>query len=123
MNTVRSLEVKSHDSPDEARRPTKSEIDVVTVDDYTIARFTFEPGWRWSESIKPIAKTDSCQNNHVGYCVSGSLEVHTSDGGTATISAGDSYAVPPGHDAWVVGDEPFVGLEFLSAASYAKPAE
>ena len=96
---VTTLSKKSHDEPDERRSPEKSQIDVVHVGDYTIGRFTFEPGWRWSECIKPVAGTDSCQNNHV---------------------AGDSYTVPPGHDAWVNGDEAFVGLEFVSAAGYAK---
>ncbi len=121
VNVVTSLNVKSHDDPDEKRRPDKSEIDLVTVGDYTIGRFTFAPGWRWSECIKPVVGTDSCQNNHVGYCVAGTLEVHLTNGETATITAGSSYTIPPGHDAWVVGDSAFVGLEFLSAASFAKP--
>ena len=72
-------------------------------------------------NFKPVAGTDSCQNNHVGYCVGGTLEVQLVDGQTATITTGDSYTIPPGHDAWVVGDEKFVGLEFLSAATFAKP--
>ncbi|MDP9884507.1 quercetin dioxygenase-like cupin family protein [Sinomonas atrocyanea] len=121
VNTVTSLNVKSHDNPDEKRRPDKSEIDLVTVGDYTIGRLTFAPGWRWSECIKPVAGTDTCQNNHVGYCISGTLEVHLATGESATITAGSSYTIPPGHDAWVVGDETYVGLEFLSAAAYAKP--
>jgi quercetin dioxygenase-like cupin family protein len=120
VNAVTSLNVKSHNEPDEKRRPDRSEIDIVTVGDYTIGRFTFAPGWSWSESIKPVAGTDSCQNNHVGYCVSGTLEVRLDSGETATIAAGSSYTIPPGHDARVVGDEPFVGLEFLSAAVFAK---
>jgi quercetin dioxygenase-like cupin family protein len=121
-NLVETLEVKSHDAPDEKRRPDKTEVDLVTVGDYTIGRFTFAPGWRWSECIKPVVKTDSCQSNHVGFCVSGSLEVETADGARVTIHGGDSYTIPPNHDAWVVGDHPFVGVEFLSAASYAKPS-
>lgn len=121
VNLVTSLSVKSHDNPDEKRRPEKSEIDLVTVGDYTIGRLTFAPGWRWSECIKPVAGTESCQNNHVGYCVTGTLEVHLTNGESVTITAGSSYTIPPGHDAWVVGEEKFVGLEFLSAASFAKP--
>ncbi|MDQ0261101.1 cupin domain-containing protein [Sinomonas atrocyanea] len=121
INTVTSLNVKSHDDPDEKRRPDKSEIDLVTVGDYTIGRLTFAPGWRWSDCIKPVAGTDTCQNNHVGYCVSGTLEVRLATGESATITAGSSYTIPPGHDAWVVGEEKFVGLEFLSAAVFAKP--
>ena len=122
-NVVTQLQVKSHNSPDEKRRPDKSEIDIVSVGDYTIGRFSFEPGWRWSECIKPVVHTDSCQNSHVGFCVSGKLTVETTDGGRIDIGAGDSYTIPPGHDAWVDGGDPFVGVEFLSAASFAKGAE
>ncbi|MEO6309500.1 MAG: cupin domain-containing protein [Leifsonia sp.] len=118
-NVVTRLEVKSNDSPDERRTPEKTTIDVNTLGDYTIGRFRFEPGWRWSECIKPVANTDSCQVNHVGYCISGSIEVETTDGARATITAGDSYAIPPGHDAHVVGDEAFVSLELMGASHYA----
>ncbi len=120
-NLVTDLEVKSHDHPDERRRPEKTEVDLVTVGGYTIGRFTFAPGWRWSDYIKSVVHTDSCQNNHVGFCVAGVMEVETTDGARATIKVGDSYTIPPGHNAWVVGEQPFVGVEFLSAASYAKP--
>ncbi|MBG6215110.1 quercetin dioxygenase-like cupin family protein [Cryobacterium sp. CAN_C3] len=80
-----------------------------------------EPGWSWSECIKPVVHTESCQLQHVGYCVSGTLETVLDDGATATIIAGDSYAIPPGHDAHVVGGEAFVGIEFASAAEYGIP--
>jgi quercetin dioxygenase-like cupin family protein len=123
QNVVTQLHVKSHNSPDEKRRPDKAEVDVVTVGDYTIGRFTFEPGWRWSESIKPVAKTDTCQNSHVGFCVSGSLVVETTEGNRINITQGDSYTIPPGHDAWVEGNESFTGIEFLSAATFAKAPE
>lgn len=123
-NVVTRLEVKSHNSPDEQRRPDKSQIDVVTVGDYTVGRFTFEPGWSWAECIKPVVQTESCQASHVGFCVSGSLVVETTDGNRINITAGDSYTIPPGHNAWVEGDEPFRGVEFLSAAEFAKaPAD
>ena len=121
-NTVTSLSVKSLNEPDEERRPDKSVIGVSTVGDYSIGRIAFEKGWRWSECIKPVVKTDSCQSNHVGYCVAGTLQVQLTSGETATITAGDTYTIPPGHDAWVVGDDQYVAIEFLSAATYAKPA-
>lgn len=120
-NIVTQLAAKSHDAPDEKRRPDKTEVDVVNLGDYTVGRFTFQPGWRWSDCIKPVVQTDSCQNNHVGYCVSGALAVETTDGNRINISAGDSYTIPPGHDAWVDGSQAFVGIEFLSAAEFAKP--
>ena len=78
-------------------------------------RFTFQPGWRWSECIKPVVKTDTCQLSHVGYCISGSVTVRLKDGTQRTIKAGDSYTIPPGHDAWVEGNEPYSGIEILSA--------
>lgn len=123
VNVVTNLEVKSHNSPDETRRPDKTRVEIVTVGDYTIGRSTFEPGWTWADCIKPVVGTDSCQLSHVGFCVSGSLEVETNDGKQISISAGDSYTIPPGHNARVVGDEQFQGIEFLSAAEFARPAE
>ncbi len=108
------------DAPDERRTPAKSNIDVVTIGDTEVGRFTFQPGWKWSECIKPVAKTDSCQATHLGYAVAGRLHVAHSDGSEADVGPGDVYAIAPDHDAWVVGDEPFVGVEFKSAATYAK---
>lgn len=117
---VTRFEVKSHASPDEVRAPAKTRIEVVQLEGFTIGRFNFEPGWRWSECIKPVAKTDHCQASHVGYAVSGRLTVRMKDGTEKTISAGDSYTIPPGHEAWVEGDQPFVALEVMSADTYAK---
>ena len=119
--SVSAFEVKSHDTPDETRTPNKTRIEVVRLSGYTLGRFNFEPGWRWSECIKPVVGTASCQNSHVGYAVSGRLMVRLDDGTEKTISAGDSYTIPPGHDAWVEGNEPFVGTEVMSAEQYAKP--
>jgi quercetin dioxygenase-like cupin family protein len=88
--------------------------------DFSIGRFRFEPGWTWAGSVKPVAGTEHCEKNHVGYCVSGQLEVWTVAGQNATIKEGASYTIPPVHDAKVIGDQPFVGVEFASAATYAK---
>lgn len=118
---VTKLEVKSHDSPDEVRSPDKTRVEIVRLDGITLGRFNFEPGWRWSECIKPVAKTDSCQASHVGHAVSGRLTVRMQDGTEHGIAAGDSYTIPPGHDAWVEGTEKFVGIEVMSAEQYAKP--
>jgi quercetin dioxygenase-like cupin family protein len=119
--TVSKFETKSHDSPDETRSPAKTRVEVVRLEGYTIGRFNFEPGWRWSECIKPVVGTDSCQNSHVGYAVSGAIGVRLQDGTEKTIAAGESYTIPPGHDAWVEGNQPFVGIEVMSAEQYAKP--
>jgi len=118
---VTRLEVKSHGSPDEVRSPDKTRVEVVRLEGFTIGRFNFEPGWRWSECIKPVVKTDSCQVSHVGYAVSGRLTVRMKDGTQKSIVAGESYTIPPGHDAWVEGNERFVGIEVMSAEQYAKP--
>ena len=120
--TMDALLVKSLDTPDERRTPEKTSLGVNHLGDYTIGRMRMEPGWVWSDCIKPVVHTDSCQLLHVGYCVSGTLEIVLDDETRATITAGDSYTIPPGHDAHVVGDEAFVGIEFSSAAAYAVPA-
>ena len=117
---VRKFEVKSHNSPDEVRSPNKTRIEVVRLEGFTFGRFNFEPGWRWSECIKPVVKTDSCQVSHAGYAVSGRLTIRLEDGTQRTINAGESYTIPPGHDAWVEGDEPFVAIEVMSAEQFAK---
>jgi mannose-6-phosphate isomerase-like protein (cupin superfamily) len=118
---VTTFEVKSHDSADEVRTPDKTRVEVVKFERFTIGRFNFQPGWRWSQCVKPVVKTDQCQLSHVGYAVSGRIKVHMKDGTEKTISAGESYTIPPGHDAWVEGDQPFVGIEVMSADVYAKP--
>jgi quercetin dioxygenase-like cupin family protein len=119
--SVTKLEVKSHDSPDEVRSPDKTRVEVVRLEGFTLGRFNFEPGWRWSECVKPVVKTDSCQVSHAGYAISGRIRVRMQDGTEQTISAGESYTIPPGHDAWVEGNEPFVAIEVMSAEQYAKP--
>ena len=119
---VTKFETKSHDNPDEVRTPDKSRIEVVRFPGVTLGRFKFEPGWKWSECIKPIVKTDSCQMAHIGHVVSGSLTVVMDDGTQKTLTPGTSYVIPPGHDAWVEGDERFVGIEVMSAEQYAKPS-
>ena len=94
-----TMERKSFDHPEETRSVDKGRIDVVKLGDVTAMRARFEPGWRWSECVKPVAGTDSCQNAHVGYAVSGALTVRLNDGTTKSIKAGDAYTIPPGHDA------------------------
>jgi mannose-6-phosphate isomerase-like protein (cupin superfamily) len=117
---VTKFETKSHNSPDEVRTPNKTRVEVVRLPGYTIGRMNLEPGWRWSECIKPVVKTDSCQNSHVGYVVSGRLTVKMNAGAQKTFEPGMSYTIPPGHDAWVEGNERFVCLEIMSAEQYAK---
>jgi mannose-6-phosphate isomerase-like protein (cupin superfamily) len=117
---VQKLETKSHDTPDEVRSPNKTRLEVVRLGDFTLGRMSLQPGWRWSDCIKPVVKTDTCQMAHVGYAVSGRITIKMQDGTQKTISKGMSYTIPPGHDAWVEGTEPFVGIEVMSAEQFAK---
>ena len=119
---VAKFETRSHDNPDEVRTPDKSRIEIARLPGATIGRFNFEPGWKWSECIKPVVKTDSCQVAHVGHVVSGALAVKMDDGTQKTLTAGTSYTIPPGHDAWVEGNERFVAIEVMNAEQYAKPS-
>ena len=118
-----SLTVKSFDSPDETRTPDKTKVEVVDLGNAKAARLTAQPGWRWSECIKPVVGGDSCQARHVGVVVSGRMDIVHDDGTESDVGVGDAYLIEPGHDAWVVGDEPMVGYEFESttAQTYAKP--
>jgi quercetin dioxygenase-like cupin family protein len=118
--SVTKLETKKLSSPDEVRTPNKTRVEVVRHEGFTLGRFNLEPGWRWSECIKPVVKTESCQVSHLGYVVSGRITVQMKDGTKKTISAGESYAIPAGHDAWVEGNERFVAIEVMSAEQYAK---
>src|SRR5262245_33122621 len=118
--TVTKFQVRSHSSPDEVRTPHRTRLEVVRLEGFTIGRFTLEPGWRWSECVKPVVKTDQCQASHVGYAVSGQITIRIKDGTEQTIVAGESYTIPPGHDAWVEGPQPFVAIEVMSADVYAK---
>ena len=116
------VEVRSFDTPDETRTPDKTKVDVVRMAGTTAARFTFEPGWKWSECVKPVVGTESCQVRHVGVVQSGRMHVAHEDGTEGEVGPGEAYVIEPGHDAWVVGDERFVGFEFESgsAEEYAK---
>jgi hypothetical protein len=116
-----NMEIKSFDSPDETRPfEGKGQAEVVNVGGRTIGRGTFEPGWRWSENVKPIAGTGSCEVSHLGYVLSGSMRVFMDDGSEAQCSAGDVVAIPPGHDAEVVGNESCVMVDFGEFGDYAK---
>lgn len=116
-----SAEVKNFDSPDETRPfEGKGKADVVQLAGKPIGRAVFEPGWKWSQNVKPIAGTESCQVSHLGYCVSGRMKVYMDDGSQVEIGPGDAFAIPPGHDAEVIGDEACINLDFGEFGDYAK---
>jgi mannose-6-phosphate isomerase-like protein (cupin superfamily) len=114
-------EVKSLDSPEESRPfAGHGRMDVVHVGDTTIGRGTFEPGWRWSQDVKPIAGTDSCQAHHTLYILSGRMHIVMNDGTELDLSPGDAGVIAPGHDAWTVGDEACIAIDTTGVARYAK---
>jgi hypothetical protein len=115
------MDTRNIDKPDETRNFTAhGHMDVVTLGDFTLGRGTFEPGWRWSEDVKPIAGTESCMTHHTGVCLSGSMTVRSDDGTETTVGPGDVFVLTPGHDAWTLGDEPCVMYD-TGVAAYAKP--
>ncbi len=117
------MEVKSLNSPEETRNFDKGKVELVKVGGATIGRGIFQPGWKWSESVKPIAKTKSCEAPHFQYHVSGTLRVLTDDGIERDLKAGDVSLLGAGHDAWVVGDEPVVVVDFQGMIDYAKESK
>jgi hypothetical protein len=114
------IESADFSSPAETRTPPKSQIDLVNIAGGQIGRYTFQPGWRWSECIKPIVNTESCQVEHIGYVVSGGFRITHNDGTEIDIKAGSVYHIAPGHDGWNMGSEPVVVVEFQGAANFAK---
>jgi mannose-6-phosphate isomerase-like protein (cupin superfamily) len=116
---IESLETKRFESAGERRSFEKGSFEVVEIGGMTVGRATYEPGWRWSEHVKPSAGTESCEVEHVGLVVSGRAMIAMDDGTEVEVGPGDLFAVPPGHDSWVVGDEPYVSLHFLGADAYA----
>ena len=121
--TARSFELKSLNSPEEVRTFEKGKVELVSVGGAAIGRATFEPGWKWSTCVKPIAKTDSCQASHFGYQISGTMATRMDDGTEKTSRAGDILHVPSGHDAWVVGNEPVVVIDFQGMVDYARQSK
>ncbi len=116
MTTTQPLAtVKNLDTPDDVRRTDHGRMDVVTLDGATIVRATYQPGWRWSTDIKPAAGTESCRIAHTGVVLSGRFRVRTDDGRETELGPGDAHIVAPGHDAWVVGDEPVTLLDVSTA--------
>jgi len=114
------MEVKSLNVPDEVRNFEKGKVGLVKIGGATVGRAVLQPGWRWSTSVKPLAKTNSCEAPHFQYHVSGVLHIVMDDGTEKDCKAGDVSLVPTGHDAWVVGNEPVVIVDFQGMIDYAK---
>lgn len=117
------LQRQRFSEPSAVRRFPHGRIDVVELDDNVVGRMTYEPGWRWSVDIKPTAGTDRCQNHHLGVTLQGRLRVEMADGTELEVGPGEVFEFPPGHDAWVVGDEPWISVDFLAMRTYGRPAD
>ncbi len=117
------VQKKNLDKPDEVRTFEKGKLELVKIAGRTVGRATFQPGWRWSQSIKPLVKTQSCEVPHFQYHLSGKLRVRMDDGTEKEFKAGDISLLESGHDGWVVGDEPAVVIDFQGMMDYAKKSE
>ena len=112
--------LKRFEEPDEVRHFDKSRFEVVRIGGITIGRATYEPGWKWSADVGAAPDSLSCEVEHVGSVISGCATAAMADGTVTEMRPGDVFFVPPGHDSWVVGEEPYGSLHFMGADSYAK---
>jgi hypothetical protein len=117
---TKRTEVKNFTNPDEVREFPKGKLELVKVGNTTVGRAVLEPGWKWFESVKPIVKTNSCQAPHLQYHISGVLKIRMDDGSEFECHPGDVSMLPPGHDAWVMGEVPVVVVDFQGMLEYAK---
>jgi len=120
QHTGTKAEAKSFNKPDEVRTFPNGKLELVKIGGATIGRATFEPGWKWSTSVQPLAKTKSCEAPHFQYHLSGIIKIVMDDGTQLECRAGDVSLLPMGHDAWVVGNESVVVVDFQGMLDYAK---
>jgi hypothetical protein len=118
--TRQQTEHKGFRQPDETREFPNGRAEILKIGDGEVGRYTFDPGWRWSNDVKPIANTHSCEAPHFQYHVSGQLAIRMDDGSEFVAGPGEITSLPSGHDAWVVGDEPAVVVDWYGASNYAK---
>jgi hypothetical protein len=114
--TMASIQAKNFNTPDEKRTPPHTTMEIVNFGDMTVARVTYAPGWRWSQDIKPVVGTDSCQVPHFGAIISGRIHVKMDDGTEQELGPGSIGIIPSGHDAWVIGDQPVIWIDFQGAS-------
>ena len=117
------MQKRTFEEPDEQRPAGRGHGDVVTIGDTSFARITLEPGWRWSTDVKPIANTHSCQAVHTGVVLSGRIHLIMDDGTEQEFAAGDVYHIPAGHDAWVLGEEKYEGVDVTGNFTWAQPSQ
>ena len=114
-----ALAAKGFEDPDEVREFPNGRVAIVKLGPVTVGRGEYQPGWRWSKDVRPIAGTDSCRAAHTGYVLSGRMRVAMDDGAEGEAGPGDAFVIAPGHDAWIVGSEPCVFLDFSGMTNYA----
>ncbi len=114
------MEVKRFDSPDGSRIFSKGKFELLSTGGMTVGRASYAPGWKWSEHVGPSVGEKSCKVEHVCMVVSGRAMIAMDDGTQVEVKPGDVFYVPPGHDSWVLGDEPYVSLHFLGSEHYAE---
>ncbi len=114
------VEAKTFQNADETRSFPHGKVELLHIGGGVVGRFTVEPGWKWSEHVKPIAKTEWCEAPHFQYVLSGTMHVVMADGKEFDVHAGDVITIPPRHDAWVIGNEPVVAIDWTGATHYAK---
>ncbi len=119
---MNEMQKKTISQPDETRKFDKGQVDLVSLGGVTFGRATLQPGWKWSTCVKPLVKTKSCQAPHLQYHVSGRLHVVMDDGSSQEFGPGDIALLPPGHDAWVVGNDPVVVIDISGMVNYAQPS-
>jgi hypothetical protein len=117
---IQETEHRSFGNPDEVREFPHGQAEIVRIGASEVGRLVFQPGWRWSTDVKPIAGTESCVAPHFQYHVSGRLMIRMDDGSEFEAGPGDVTSLPSGHDAWVVGEEPVVVVDWFGASSYAR---
>jgi hypothetical protein len=115
------MQSKNLANPDELRAFDKGKLELITLGGVTFGRVTLQPGWKWSTSLKPLMKTNSCEAPHLQYHISGRLRVQMDDGSQAEFGPGEVSQIPPGHDAWVVGNDPVVMVDITGMGEYARP--
>jgi hypothetical protein len=121
MQQVQQAEHKSFDAPDEVREFEKGRGEILMIGGGEVGRYTAEPGWRWSEHVKPVAGTELCEAPHFQYHLSGTIRIRMADGTEFDVGPGEVSVLLPGHDAWVVGDEPATVIDWGGAHVWGKP--
>lgn len=120
MSSIEKVLAKSFSNPDDVRTFEKGKVEIVNLGTVVIGRASLEPGWSWSKCVKPLVKTNSCQASHTSCVISGKMRVKMDDGNEIEVGPGDTAVIPPGHDAWVVGDEPCISIDFTGMRDFAK---